>query len=371
MIRPYKKSDGGFSYSVYVNNVSYGTFTRKTDAKRVEAEVIRRRQLGEHEELVTGRRRITVDEVVEEWHRSRRGDESSRAFDKWAVRRLSVLLGAKPVRNVTADDCERIVSQCATDGLGVKSTNHAIKATRSVFSFAHRRGYVRLSPAGELKRVRERANVEERVRVLTPEDHQQLVAEFDAHWQPLIRVWPFIGLRISEVFGLQWKNLDLSTGKLRVRMQAPKRVVDGLQPLKTSASCRVIDLAPDTIRVLKEWRLACPPSSFGLVFPSKRGGLVNPHTFRGRYWKDAKEKAGLPDITPHDMRHTFVSLLIDAGRSIKEVQYLAGHGSSKVTLDTYAHLLAERESMLPLSASDWYSANTRQEEELSQAEGLK
>ncbi|HEX2508800.1 MAG TPA: tyrosine-type recombinase/integrase, partial [Miltoncostaeaceae bacterium] len=56
----------------------------------------------------------------------------------------------------------------------------------------------------------------------------------------------------------------------------------------------------------------------------------------------AVSAAGLPArTTPHDLRHTFASTLLDAGCSIKELQVRLGHSSAKITLDTYAHLMPD------------------------------
>jgi integrase len=77
--------------------------------------------------------------------------------------------------------------------------------------------------------------------------------------------------------------------------------------------------------------------SRGLVFGLDAGTPVSPNTMRDRArqaWKDAD----LAPITPHEARHTFVSLLIAAGATPKAIQTYAGHGSVAFTIDRYGHL---------------------------------
>ena len=77
----------------------------------------------------------------------------------------------------------------------------------------------------------------------------------------------------------------------------------------------------------------------GLVFTTKAGSLINPSNLRQRSFTPLLERAGLPQITFHDLRHTCASLLFQKNVHPKFVQELLGHASVAITLDTYSHLL--------------------------------
>jgi integrase len=77
----------------------------------------------------------------------------------------------------------------------------------------------------------------------------------------------------------------------------------------------------------------------GLVFASEGGGLINPSNLRQRSLALLLERAGLPQITFHDLRHTCASLLLKRNIHPKLVQDLLGHASVAITLDTYSHML--------------------------------
>src|SRR6478672_7964021 len=78
-----------------------------------------------------------------------------------------------------------------------------------------------------------------------------------------------------------------------------------------------------------------------LIFPSEAGTPISPDNIGPRYMEPALEQAGLRKFRFHDMRHTFGSLLIQAGVSPAYIQKQMGHRSIQVTIDVYGHLIPE------------------------------
>ena len=78
-----------------------------------------------------------------------------------------------------------------------------------------------------------------------------------------------------------------------------------------------------------------------LVFTAPQGGVLRNSNFRPRFFDPAAAKAGLPGLTPHELRHTAASLAIAAGANVKVVQQMLGHASAAMTLDRYAGLFAD------------------------------
>ena len=77
----------------------------------------------------------------------------------------------------------------------------------------------------------------------------------------------------------------------------------------------------------------------GLIFTTQRGTAVNPENLVKRSFKPLLQKAGLPEIRFHDLRHTCATLLLGSGVHPKLVQELLGHATIAMTLDTYNHFL--------------------------------
>jgi integrase len=108
---------------------------------------------------------------------------------------------------------------------------------------------------------------------------------------------------------------------------------------KSRTSFRKIDIGPAMMKELKKWKLACQKNELDLVFPSKAGTpLDHGHLLTRNFWP-AIEKAKVPKIRFHDLRHTYASLLIEQGENIKYVQNQLGHSSPMLTLTVYAHLM--------------------------------
>jgi integrase len=78
-----------------------------------------------------------------------------------------------------------------------------------------------------------------------------------------------------------------------------------------------------------------------LVFPSPEGAVLRANNFRRRSFDRAAVAAGLPGLTPHELRHTAASLAVSAGANVKAVQRMLGHASAAMTLDVYTDLFED------------------------------
>lgn len=152
------------------------------------------------------------------------------------------------------------------------------------------------------------------------------------------------GLRRGELLGLKWQDIDMVSGTIRVQRQVAR--IDGEiveAPLKTKNSYRNVSIGPDAIEVLKEQKKKVGDSEY--VFPSPNGGPISPDSVLNMLHR-VLERAGLPKIRFHDLRHTFATLALQNGVDIKTVSGMLGHFSAGFTLDTYAHVTtaAQREA---------------------------
>jgi integrase len=77
----------------------------------------------------------------------------------------------------------------------------------------------------------------------------------------------------------------------------------------------------------------------GLVFATEIGTPLNRHNLTQRSFRPLLERAGLPQIRFHDLRHTCATILLSQGVHAKFVQELLGHSTIAITLDTYSHVL--------------------------------
>lgn len=151
------------------------------------------------------------------------------------------------------------------------------------------------------------------------------------------------GLRQGELFGLRWKDVDLSRRELRVAGQ-----IRGGQRArgKTKHAHRALPLSAESVRVLtkhkqnqaEEKAISAEGWNAGdLVFCSEIGAPLSPKSI-GDQFDALLRKAELPDIRFYDMRHTYAALSIAAGVDIYTLSRRMGHSSIAVTADRYGHL---------------------------------
>ena len=153
----------------------------------------------------------------------------------------------------------------------------------------------------------------------------------------LIYTAVFTGLRISELRGLRWQDVDLTACIVRVTQRADEG--HALGPPKSASGRRTIPIPPVVTNILKEWRLACPKGPEDLVFPNGVGGVELYSNIHGRVWGRLQiECWGEKRYRFHYLRHTAASLFIEVGHSPKKVQELMGHASISTTFNIYGHL---------------------------------
>jgi len=154
------------------------------------------------------------------------------------------------------------------------------------------------------------------------------------------------GARSGELFALRWNDIEMPKDGLAYisirRTVSWARLKDEeirpryYQP-KTKAGVRRIPISAELTSVLRIWKLQCPPTPEGLVFPARNGRPIRrSNALRYGLWP-AFKGAGLRQVNVHSLRHSFASALIMEGAAVTEVQALLGHASPEITLRIYSH----------------------------------
>lgn len=159
------------------------------------------------------------------------------------------------------------------------------------------------------------------------------------------------GMRVGELCGLRWENVDLKNGTIRVEEQLQR--IDGklkLVKLKTTKSKRTITLYPSTIELLKELQNTTTKvvnledykketkDKKDFVLHWEDGRPFDPH-YVSQKFKDALDYCGIEDkITFHGTRHTHATMLLKAGTNLKIISERLGHSSVSFTQDIYVHV---------------------------------
>lgn len=154
-----------------------------------------------------------------------------------------------------------------------------------------------------------------------------------------------VGLRQSEVLGLQWDDLDLDRATLTVRHALARVKGQGLQTFdpKTTASGATIPLPPNAVVALRAHRervIADGRLPAGYVFATGIGTPISASNMLRSSFYPLCERAGIPTrpgLRFHDLRHSCGSLLVQAGVRPKDVQAILRHSKVSTTMDLYVH----------------------------------
>ena len=177
-------------------------------------------------------------------------------------------------------------------------------------------------------------------RVLTPSEIRLLLAQLTGSYHTMVLVAACLGLRASEIMGLQWQDFNWEDLTVYIR----RGVVNGRSgDTKTEASQKSLPIDPRLARSLQElWKRTFHRSPQDWVFANKAGRPRGQQNILHRHLRPAALRAGIGKIGWHTFRHSYSTMLRGAGTDIKVQQELLRHSTIQSTLNTYTQAISEQ-----------------------------
>jgi integrase/recombinase XerD len=251
------------------------------------------------------------------------------------LRKLEEFAGKRSPLRLTQRDLTAFVAHLRERGLGPRSQARAIHAVRGYYRYGVREGLIDADPMENLKAPRA---FQALPRYLTPRQVETLLAAPDVD-KPLglrdraiLEVMYATGLRASEVIGLPAESVDMGLGIVRVFGKGRK---ERLVPLGTVARDWVNRYLSEARGLLTKGRPA--PT----LFVNHRGRPLSRMGLWGIVRRHAVTAGVERILTPHVLRHSFASHLLERGADLRSLQAMLGHADISTT-QIYTHVTRER-----------------------------
>ena len=264
--------------------------------------------------------------------------------------------GGRHLGDITRADVKSLLRKKQEEGYADGTVQNLHIVVSSIFTFAVEDEVLTVNPAQRLgKFVRTRRDKRE-VRPVTREQAAEFLRvagkTFPDHYALLLCAFR-TGMRLGEILGLAWSDVDFETNTIEVRRSYSL----GHWSTPKSRRSRTVDMSDQLRRTLLDHRGRLRAQFRGrlpsckardrrkatvlvqLVFPSESGGPLDGNNFRSRVFFKALEAWGGPRFRFHDIRHSFASWLIAQGESLAYVRDQLGHASISTTVDIYGHLV--------------------------------
>lgn len=355
------RKDGRYMWRFKYSGVTYSGYSRKLpDAKKA----LRDKRYEVEHGLYSKEKAILFDAWFVEWldvYKKADCKESTINLYKNVYNRyIKKIFGKKQVKNLRADMIQKFINKAATE---------RSKTVASTINFllydslrqAARNGIISKNPMENTTPPKFKDS--KKGKALSADIEKQfLEVAKESYYYPLYRMASLTGMRIGEVLGLQWQDVDFEHGEIHITHTLCYVPGKGqyLDTPKSKASRRIIPMekGSELYVLLKEWRSKQRLQKFktgkywqplegmeNIVFTSNHGTPhfdMNVRTDQRKIVADMKEAGVKIDTcTFHTLRHCFATRCIENGMDPKVLQAILGHSTFAMTKDLYCDVMED------------------------------
>ncbi len=284
-----------------------------------------------------------IDKWLEEYAAPRIKANTLYKYKNALQKHVRPALGHQYLSKINQNDIRALMSKLIKIK-SAKTCNNLLTMLKTIFKYARRWGYIRISPTEDVDKYRvEREEMD----FLRPEEINVLLKHCHEPFKTFVLTAVLTGMRKAELLGLQWGDIDWNSHTIFVKRSLKYRYKSKktdekswyFDTPKTKYSVRAITMSPRLKEALEIHRITSSVNEEDLVFTNSAGSPLDPDNIIKRDFHPALRMAGLRLVRFHDLRHTYTSLLIAQGENIKFIQSQLGHASIQTTMDRYGHIL--------------------------------
>jgi len=287
---------------------------------------------------------------------------STISFFKYMSADLVEYFGEKKLRQIDAEAVKRYVKYLNTEAMtktgkpyGATTRQHHFSTLRNIMEYARRFRYIDEDPCQDLTQKEKPHRDKKTIDFLEPSQavaFLKCLEDEPLFWKCLINVLITTGLRRGEVAALQWGDIDSEKLQLSItrNVTIDNKSESGLFIGKTkTGESRIVPISDRINTLLSDFKAAqagkynvddMPDDSF--IFCNETDPLrpIRPDSVTKHIRKFVRANQ-LPDVSPHDLRHTAASLALESGADLKQIQELLGHKDPSTTMKFYAGVTEE------------------------------
>lgn len=274
--------------------------------------------------------------------------EKTVQFYEGTTKIIKAFFSGYALQDITAMDIEKYLVYLRTEykgrfgkPLAPKTIHHHYGTLNLIFGYAEKQELISKNPMAKVDAPKKKRKA---VDAMTPEQAKEFFKAIEScplDFHCMLYLLITTGIRRGECIGLKWKDIDEKAAVLSIERSVSYTPKSGIviSTPKTANSIRKIPLMPSVLQLLQDYKAEQNTGitdNEAFVFPNAEDAFTprTPDSLT-RHLKRFMTKYGLPDLSPHDLRHTCATLLLANGADIKSVQDILGHADASTTLNFY------------------------------------
>jgi len=267
------------------------------------------------------------------------------AFYSGNVKNIVEYFKGYTTQQMSATDIQKFIIYLRTEkNFAPQNVHHHYRTINMIFAFAMKQEIILKNPMDKVDKPRLQ---KKKVDALSEEEAKEFFAAIDKcplDFRCLLYLLITTGMRRGECIGLKWRDVDETRSLIRIERNVTYTKKSGIvvNAPKTAASMRVIPIMQSSLNLLRQLKMQQQrehPNTIiedAFIFPGEANIFTprDPDAVTRRVKRFMKAN-GLPDMSPHDLRHSCATLLLSSGADIKSVQEILGHTNASTTLNFY------------------------------------